>query len=356
MFVRIPASLSPQYLHCCALIFAICILLPAPCPALLRPPNELVTMLRKANFQAVNKRLDGLLTRAQADIVREDELRLAIDEFSRDDPSLLPLLNAWASATPKVAYPYFARGVFWDRLGFSDRGTASAARTSDKQFDEMRKALSRASDDLRKSLDIDARIHLAYCYLMQGEMAGGERTRFEKWYSDGLRSAPQSAQIRWFHINGLEPRWFGSEDDVVQAVQEAKRTLKDPARINLIAGRVFTTQGDKRFRRRDYKSALDLFLKGKGLGGSHWFYERKIGEALYRLNRHSEAVAAFRSVIASRPHYARGYLWLGYSYYRLGNIAEARDAFQAVINLEPAHPEAHKALKTPGMKLIPSDS
>ena len=180
---------------------------------------------------------------------------------------------------------------------------------------------------------------------MQGEMARGERSRLEIWYGKGLQSAPQSVQIRWFYINAMEPRWFGSEGEVAQVVQDAKRTLKDSARANLLAGRIFTTQGDQRFRRREYGAALDFYLKAKSLAGPHWFYDRKVGEALYRLNRFSEAVDAFRSVIAVRPHYARGYLWLGYSYHGLGKSIEARDAFQMVIELEPAHSEAHRALK-----------
>jgi tetratricopeptide (TPR) repeat protein len=99
--------------------------------------------------------------------------------------------------------------------------------------------------------------------------------------------------------------------------------------INLIKDKIsekkVTTLQDSQLQ--DYKETAE-----------YWFV---LGITYFHLDKHIEAMDAFKQAIRIKPDYAKAHNNLGVTYRKLGNNAEAMDAYKQAVRIKPDYAEAH---------------
>lgn len=114
------------------------------------------------------------------------------------------------------------------------------------------------------------------------------------------------------------------------------------------AGEGLLRDANKRYQEGNYDDALELYGEASGRRPSDPRPVFNAGDALYRLDRDSDAAGAFDSVAARRdapaPLRSAALYNLGNSLYRGGDYKAAADAYRRSLSLNPADPDARRNL------------
>ena len=124
----------------------------------------------------------------------------------------------------------------------------------------------------------------------------------------------------------------GQVDDARQACTRAAALRPGDARAFHVLGLVL-------FRHGRYVESLDPWLTVTRLAPDNAGAHRNLGSALFHLDRHEEAIEAFRRSIEIRPN-AMAYSNLGAVLFLLGRYEECVSALEQSVALAPANPRA----------------
>ncbi|MDO3383752.1 DUF4124 domain-containing protein [Gilvimarinus algae] len=273
-------------------------------------------------FAALNDALELRLREVQSDIVRELTLRAAYDIFAVTSAETETLLNQWIEAFPKSYQPYLARAIYYEQRGWSERGGAYAHRTPSANISRMRSAFDLAQRDLRQVLALNERALPAYWVLIDMARTEGDRNVSRQVLSRGLKFYPNSYVLRWSYVQGLEPRWGGSEALVQDFVELEPKTLKANPRLQAFKNYPIFDQGLAHYRKKEYEEALASFDEALK-AGAHPTYSYYRGRSLYKLERYPEAVKALSQAMVLRPDIAGHYYWRSRALYYGGFYADA---------------------------------
>jgi tetratricopeptide (TPR) repeat protein len=110
---------------------------------------------------------------------------------------------------------------------------------------------------------------------------------------------------------------------------------------------VFNALGWSAYADNQLDIAYKAFEKASELAPQSPEYPLMMGRILASRNDWSQALPQFQKALAQDSSKAEYFLWAGKAAQKLGDKAAARSYFQQALNLEPANPEARKALSQP---------
>jgi Zn-dependent protease with chaperone function/Tfp pilus assembly protein PilF len=252
--------------------------------------RDVLAMLERGDYGALDARLADLQTRYERGQLGEDELEHAFRAFRRVGASAEQPLKAWGEKMPESYCARVALGIYYLWRGIEARGGGYASETPEAKMEAMQALLARARPELERSIALAPKPYLSHLSMVTlARYAGGERDLGLRHFQEGLRVAPQSVSLRLARMTTLEPRWGGSYRAMEALAQEAKENLKEPLAAERVAARIPAYRANELQRQKKYAEALSLYDEAIRLDprAGYVFCERSWIQS--QLGRHAEA-------------------------------------------------------------------
>ena len=123
-------------------------------------------LLRKGDFQHLEQYFSAVQSRFREGQASAEELRNAFRAFYPTDRSLTPKYDAWVSKYPKSYAARVARGIFYKKIGYEERGGKYISETSEIQITKMDLVMQKAIRDLGASIKMDQKPFLSYFHMI----------------------------------------------------------------------------------------------------------------------------------------------------------------------------------------------
>lgn len=184
-------------------------------------------------FEQLTTYLESYQAELDEDFKKEYWPRHAYHVISQPDLSHTELYAEWIEAYPDSHTPYLARGYHLFALSEQARGSASAQKTSDKQFADSRALKRQASVDIERALAIRPGLPLAY--MVQIRLRLGNVKAQDSVLAAALEHCPKCSLTRYDYMAGLAREWGGPPGADENFSKEASVMTSLNPRLHLLA-------------------------------------------------------------------------------------------------------------------------
>gem|GEM_PF-6464720 len=151
------------------------------------------------------------------EFVMEDASTFA-EGSSRVPPMNKAFIDAWVKLRPDSPWAHYSEGLYWSTKAGDDRGDGWASNVSDAQWDKMRADDVQARKQLRKALELNPKLLMAWLTLMDVDRADpdGGIEDVAQDYKDASAQFPGSLLVADDYMISLQPRWGGSIEKMAE--------------------------------------------------------------------------------------------------------------------------------------------
>jgi len=295
---------------------------------------KLRSMLKKKEFDVLNKTIAQLEASYKSNELSEDAYFTAFDAFDIKSEELSSIFDSWVSSTPEAYQPYLARGIYQYHLGWLHRGGRWSSETKNEKRLKLSEYLSKTSDDILKSLNINGNSMISYYYLMRVATTEGRQDESERLQKKALKINSSSYKIRAQHLRSLTPRWGGSLEAMQEYLMEVSQAIKKYPQLKLLEGYIYNEAGEMQVIVKQYNSANDLFSKSLEFGGYHATLFRR-GKNNNRREKYTDSLRDLNSAIELNYEKPLYYYWRANTLIDLKEFEKAMNDIQAAIQLDP---------------------
>jgi len=142
-----------------------------------------------------------------------------------------PLFDNW----PNEATSWLLKGQAYYMMGWIDRGSGYADTVTKQGFKGIDKNLAIAEKALNRAWELnptDARTAVAMIRVETG--LGTERDQMEIWFNRAMENDPDDYDACSAKLNYLEPKWFGSVEDMLEFGRECAQSTNWGGTVPLI--------------------------------------------------------------------------------------------------------------------------
>jgi TPR repeat protein len=282
-------------------------------------------LLQRGEFQRLELYFSGVQSRFRGDQASAEELRNAFRAFYPTDRRLAPKYDAWVSKFPESYAARVARGIFYKKIAYEERGGEYISETSEAEIAKMDQAMQKAISDLGASIKMDPKPFLSYFHMIDitRSYAGIAYTR--KMYDQAIRLAPTFVDTRRKYMLALEDKWGGSLEQMKEFLNECKRESLPQSQLNALESMVYENAASELERGGDHAGSESAYRKAIELGGTDCdscvalslsnvlVEENKIAEAIPFLNRYVDDHRSDNSTLE----------WRASLYLRIRKVPEA---------------------------------
>ena len=254
--------------------------------------RHIVALLEQRSYSELERLLGGYQRAFEEKQSTSSRLENAFLAFRRIPGSAETALSEWVEKYPSSYVALIARGSFFYSRGLEARGTAFIQDTPEENIRAMRSYLERARRDLERSLGLTQRPYLSRLTLMAIARVSGDRKVARAQYTETVKLAPQSVELRLAHMTTLEPRWGGSYAEMEAHLAESRSQLKDPGAVDRLAARIPAYRAHERQQAKDFAQALKRYDEAIGLHAS----ARTLCERSYVLSQLKRDAEAFADI------------------------------------------------------------
>jgi tetratricopeptide (TPR) repeat protein len=254
--------------------------------------RHIVALLEQRSYSELERLLGGYQRAFEEEQSTSSRLENAFLAFRRIPGSAETALSEWVEKYPSSYVALIARGSFFYSRGLEARGTAFIQDTPEENIRAMRSYLERARRDLERSLGLTQRPYLSRLTLMAIARVSGDRKVARAQYTETVKLAPQSVELRLAHMTTLEPRWGGSYAEMEAHLAESRSQLKDPGAVDRLAARIPAYRAHERQQAKDFAQALKRYDEAIGLHAS----ARTLCERSYVLSQLKRDAEAFADI------------------------------------------------------------
>lgn len=297
------------------------------------PPNpnilEIAPLIRAGDYAGL------------AALVKRDPV--VFNYFLDTSPDLAEPLDAWVVAQPRSVLPRLARGHYWRRVGWHRRGGASASKTTDTQFGELREAFQRAESDYLFALGLDPSAEVAYRRLLDIYMATGRDAEQMAVWQAALAKGAGTWRLHNTLFNALMPWWSGLPGpksvaiirSIVQEIESGTlQSTGDPALLRAypdhVEAEILWRDGQRDKAMAKYVTIVD--------GTSGLIYLDIYASRLGSMGRHAESLGYFAASLRHEPSSPRAWTNYAWALNRLKRYKEAAEALDHALLLDPYRP------------------
>ena len=155
--------------------------------------SALIQEVRDRKFQALDAQLNSYQKGFEGNVLEEGNLSIAFDAFSFTDTALGPILEEWVKSEPDSYPAHLARAKFLLALGWQARGDQGADKTSEEQFDEMKRLFGESAKEAVAAIKLNPKASIAYAAIIDAAKGVSDRKTMESAYSAGIEEC--SAQL-----------------------------------------------------------------------------------------------------------------------------------------------------------------
>ena len=301
--------------------------------------GALKDLLRRGEYDELERRLGAAQAAYEADPTREREPELAFQNFSSSDPADDAPLRAWIQSRPDSAFAHLARGLYLEHRGWLRRGHAVVARTPDAQFEAMGEQFASARPELHRAVALNPGLTIADAGLLRIAMAEGDGAEVRARFAHALEVNPLSYYIRQAYLVAQLPQWGGTAEEMDRIVGDAQKHVARNPRLAVLKGfRSGWVDAPTAFRAKDVAGALRHYddALAHGEDGS---YLRERAMALQKLGRHKEAIADCTRVLQIWPQAIKTLRVRAGSLYAIGETNKAAEDVALGLSIDPADEE-----------------
>jgi len=279
---------------------ALCLAASGPAISASSPTPDATGLLRNSDFQRLEQYFSVMQSRFRSGRASAEELRNAFRAFYPTDRSLAPQYDAWVNKYPKSYAARVARGIYYKKVGYEERGGKYISETSEGQIAKMDQAMRNAIGDFGASIKLDPKPFLSYFHMIDitSSYAGIAYTR--EMYDHAISLAPRFVDVRRKYMLALEDKWGGSLEQMKEFLDECRRESLPKSQLNALESMVYEDTGFELEQDGNHAGAESAYRKAIELGGTDCdacvslslsnilVEENKIAEAIPFLNRYAE--------------------------------------------------------------------
>lgn len=229
----------------------------------------------------------------------------------------------WLRKMPKSYAAHWLCGSMWRDAAWAARTGKFASEVSTARFAIMHERLQRSNALLENAIGLTPKPLEALVMLADNHYLGGDKQRAAELLERAEKIMPDHSSIHWTRMNFAQPQWGGSEKQVRDAFERAKK-----AGVNR----------DNLLDMEDAYIVRPSRMSNPGETRAYW--ERAIKEHptkarlnalrndLFRTQNWDAALPVATRLVAEYPGDDSAYYWRGRIHVELGRIAEARDDYR----------------------------
>jgi tetratricopeptide (TPR) repeat protein len=282
-------------------------------------------LLRSERFQELDSEYSALQLKFEKGKISGESLRDAFRAFYSTDKDLAAKYDGWINAFPKSYVARLARGIYYKKVGFEERGENYISQTSDAQLRNMDTALGKAIKDFGDSIAMTPKPFLSYFHMIDigSSYAGTGDTR--RLYDQAVSLDPRSIDVRLKFMSALQDKWGGSLEEMQQFLEECRHADLPTPQFHKLESMVYQDEGWERESDGDHAGAELAYRKAIELDSADCtscliselttvlIEERKFADVIPLLDRYLRAKPSNTWALSSR----------GLAYYESGKPAEA---------------------------------
>ena len=294
---------------------------------------SLIAALESGRFDDLDRLLGEALRAFEANPAAEERMYWLFEIFRRKAPSWEAAFKAWIAAKPGNPLALAAHAFHQECLGWSARGKRYSTKTSEAQFEGMRRHFAIAEAEALEALRLNPKLITAYIPLI-GVARGGSTPRLQEYASRALAISPASYHTLFAHMMGLAPRWGGSHAAMDRFAKSAQAGTALNPELSILKGLSAWDRGRIHYENKRYDSARIEFQQAAE-AGPFFDAHQYLGKTLRRLGRNEEALREFDRAIAARPLYAGPWVEKALTLLRVGRREEAERTFRRAAARDP---------------------
>lgn len=294
-----------------------------PPAAALAPPTQSETraLLNSNQFPELDRRFSLIQRNYKNGAITDEDLRAAFRVFYATDAALEPKYDAWVAQFPKSYVARLARGIYYKKVGRERRGSDSIGNTTDKQLQGMEAAFAKASQDLHASVGLDDKPLLTYLHAMDIGSYMGDSDQSRELLDLSLQLDPGNFIVREKYMNGLEPRWGGSVEQMYTFLEESRNAGLSAAHLQLLEGMIVEDQALTLKDAGDYAAAERDYRKAAAMGRDECL--PCLGDVLIQQGKLEDAIPIYSTMLASNPTDTDTLSRRAYAYMQIGKTRES---------------------------------
>ena len=196
------------------------------------------------------------------------------------------LFTQWQEKEPDAYYSNLITGKVFVILGGKARGTKWAQETSKHQFMTMAQFFEMSKKYLDKALQINPKGELAY---VEKILITRNLQELKTLFEDAKKYVPNSYLIYNQYINKLQPRWYGSHEEMIDFALEAQKTVNQESRMRVLLGQAAADIAFRYKSSKDYENAIKYYDFALYHGAfSVWINNRR--DSYYALKQYEKAL------------------------------------------------------------------
>jgi tetratricopeptide (TPR) repeat protein len=277
----------------------------------------LIQELRDRKFQALDAQLNSYQKRFEENVLEEGNLSIAFEAFSFTDTALGPLLEQWVKSEPDSYPAHLARAKYLLALGWQARGDRNADKTSEEQFNEMKKLFGESANEAVAAIKLNPKASIAYAAIIDAAKGVSDRKTMESVYAAGIKNVPLSLSIRASVMSALRPRWGGSYEAMAKFAEDAQKYAAQNPRLQSLKGVADEDKGDLALGAGDRNKAIRFYNHALDEGGDFAVAYAGRGSAYDQINRFDDALEDLSRANRLRPQDPNTLEALAYLYVHL---------------------------------------
>lgn len=270
---------------------------------------ELINHLRQIHYS----KLEQILTRQerlyQAKKIPEEHVEAAYLSFANSAADLKEKLNEWVTRNDKNGTALLARGIYYWNRGWKSRGGEFFSETPNERVLGMKENFALAWKDFNLASGQKKHSGIPYVFIINIAMALGDREGINQNTLKGLQADPNSFAVRWKYLYSQTP-WWGSRtlnDSLAQTATFLKKevllSLDQNSDLRPLLGFPDYIRAEMLQRNGKREKSIPYYQQALKKG-RYYYYAYGLGENLYFLDQHEEALKVLTAALQDRPQVA----------------------------------------------------
>jgi TPR repeat protein len=283
-------------------------------------------LLRKERYQTLDSDYSAIQRKFERGNISGEDLRDAFRAFYPTDRDLASKFDGWVNAFPKSYVARLARGIYYKKLGFEERGGKYISETSPAQLHNMDTALGKGIKDFGDSITMNPKPFLSYFHMIDIARAYAGPGYTRALFDHALDLEPRSFALRQKFMFALQAKWGGSLEEMNQFLEECRHADLPAAQFRQLQSMVYEDigwerenyDGDHAAAEAAYRKAIELGTAGCttcliSALTTILIEERKFGDAIPLLDQYLQGKPGDTWALSNR----------GLAYFESGKLVEA---------------------------------
>jgi tetratricopeptide (TPR) repeat protein len=307
------------------MVVALSMMASAPAISASDVPPDATVLLRKSDFRHLEQYFSGVQSRFRGGQVSAEELRNTFRAFYPTDRSLAPKYDAWVSTYPESYAARVARGIYYKKIGYEERGGKYISETSEMQIANMDQAMEKAISDFGASIKMDPKPFLSFFHMIDISSSYTGITNTRKMYDQAISLAPTFVDVRRKYMMALEDKWGGSLEQMKEFLNECMRESLPQSQLNALESMVHEDAASELEQGGDHAGAESAYRKAIELSGTDCdsCLALSLSKVLVEENKIAEAIPFLNRYVGDHPADNSALEWRASLYLKTRKVPEA---------------------------------